>query len=40
MLVQAAENLAGLVSEPTPELILPNPFDKNIVPAVAAAIKE
>lgn len=38
MLISAAENLAALVLNPSPELILPIPFDKNIVPAVAAAI--
>jgi malate dehydrogenase (oxaloacetate-decarboxylating) len=40
MFIQAAINLAGLVTEPNVEYILPNPFDKNIVPAVARAIKE
>lgn len=38
MLVRAAEKLAALVSEPNPELILPNPFDKEIAKTVASAI--
>jgi len=38
MLIKAAENLAGLVSKPTPNLILPSPFNKKVVAAVARAI--
>lgn len=40
MLVGAAITLAGLVPDPTQEKILPDPFDKAIVPAVANAIRE
>ncbi|MDI3496085.1 MAG: hypothetical protein PWQ35_106 [Patescibacteria group bacterium] len=39
MLIQAAKNLASLVSTPTPNEILPNPFDKRVVVAVSKAIK-
>jgi len=39
MLVKAAENLAKCVKKPTVKKILPDPFDKNIVKAVAKAIK-
>ena len=39
MLVQAATNLAALVETPTPEMILPGPFDPRVVPAVANAIR-
>jgi len=38
MLTRAAEKLAALVSNPNPDLILPNPFDKEISKTVAAAI--
>lgn len=38
MLLKVAENLAALVIEPNPELILPSPFDKAVAPAVARAI--
>lgn len=38
MLIKASENLAGLVSQPTAEEILPPLFDKRIAPAVATAI--
>jgi malate dehydrogenase (oxaloacetate-decarboxylating) len=38
MLTRAAEKLSALVSEPNPELILPNPFDKEISKTVASAI--
>ena len=38
MLTRAAEQLASLVSVPNPELILPNPFDKEISKTVASAI--
>ncbi|HZJ41010.1 MAG TPA: NADP-dependent malic enzyme [Candidatus Saccharimonadales bacterium] len=40
MLVRAAENLAGLVVNPSQELILPDPFDKQVALVVARAIKE
>ena len=40
MLIQAAVNLANVVSEPTVDYILPNPFDKTVAPAVAKAIVE
>lgn len=39
MLVQAAENLASLVLDLSPDKILPDPFDERIAPAIAAAIK-
>jgi len=39
MLVKAAENLAAIVENPEIERILPDPFDKAVVPAVASAIK-
>lgn len=39
MLIQAAYNLAALVSEPRPDYILPDPFDKRVVQAVSQAIK-
>ncbi len=39
MLIQAAEKLAGLVEHPTPEEILPSPFDSRVTPAVASAIQ-
>ncbi len=39
MLVRAAENLATLVLDLSPDKILPDPFDERIAPAVAAAIK-
>ncbi|MFZ2310264.1 MAG: malic enzyme-like NAD(P)-binding protein, partial [Patescibacteria group bacterium] len=38
MLVRAAENLANLIKNPTAELILPNPFDKEVAKTVAQAI--
>ncbi len=38
MLIRAAQNLAALVSEPTPDKILPDPLDKTVAKAVAAAI--
>ena len=38
MLTRAAENLAALVTKPNPELILPNPFDKELAKTVAKAI--
>lgn len=39
MLIRAAKNLAGVVKLPTKNKILPNPFDKEVVKAVARAIK-
>ncbi len=38
MLMKAAKNLAALVSKPSPTNIIPNTFDKAVVPAVARAI--
>ena len=38
MKVAAAEALAGLVSEPTPECIIPWSLDKAVVPAVSHAV--
>lgn len=38
MLIQAAEKLAALVEHPTPEEILPSPFDPRVTTAVASAI--
>lgn len=38
MLVRAAESLAALVTEPNPELILPNPFNKEVSKTVSKAI--
>jgi malate dehydrogenase (oxaloacetate-decarboxylating) len=35
----AAEALAGLVTNPTPEKIIPNPFDEGIVEAVSNTIR-
>lgn len=40
MLVRAARNLAALIEHPTPGRIIPGPFDKRVVPAVADAIRE
>ena len=40
MLVRVAENLAGLVSKPSVEEILPNPFNKEVALSVAKAIYE
>ncbi len=39
MLVQAAENLAGIIKKPTTTKIIPSPFDKAVVKAVASAIR-
>lgn len=39
MLIEAAKNLAGLIKNPTPQKILPDCFDKRVMPAVAKAIK-
>ncbi|QQS15663.1 MAG: NADP-dependent malic enzyme [Candidatus Moraniibacteriota bacterium] len=40
MLVVAAKKLAKLVVSPKPNMIIPSPFDKRVVPAVASAIRE
>ena len=40
MFIEAAEQLAGCVKDPTPEKILPNVFDAGVAAAVAQAIKE
>jgi malate dehydrogenase (oxaloacetate-decarboxylating) len=40
MLVRVAENLAALVSTPSVEEILPNPFNKDVALSVAKAIYE
>ncbi len=39
MLIGAAENLASLIENPTPEKIIPSIFDKRVVKVVASAIK-
>jgi len=39
MLVKAAKNLAALIAKPTAGNIIPNTFDKRVVPAVAKAIR-
>lgn len=39
MLIQAAENLAAVVVSPEEKKIIPNPFEKDVVKAVASAIK-
>ena len=38
MKLAAAEALAGLIKKPTPEKIIPSPFDKNIAETVAKAV--
>ncbi|MBU2220232.1 NAD-dependent malic enzyme, partial [Patescibacteria group bacterium] len=40
MKLAAAKNLAALVKKPTANHIMPSPFDKRVVKAVARAIKE
>ncbi|MFH1193358.1 MAG: NADP-dependent malic enzyme [bacterium] len=40
MKLQVAKNLAALIKKPTPNCIIPSPFDKRVVRAVARAIKE
>jgi malate dehydrogenase (oxaloacetate-decarboxylating) len=40
MKVAAAEALAGLVKDPTPEMIIPGPFDPGVVEAVTEAVKQ
>ncbi len=39
MLVAAAHNLARLVARPTRDQIIPNTFDRRVVPAVARAVR-
>lgn len=39
MELKAAKNLAGLIKKPNPELIIPDPFNKDVVEAVSQAIK-
>jgi malate dehydrogenase (oxaloacetate-decarboxylating) len=39
MFVRAAEKLAGCVKKPSVNKIIPGPFEKNVVKAVASAIK-
>jgi len=40
MKIAAAEALANVVKKPTANRIIPDPFDKKVVPAVASAIKK
>lgn len=40
MKVAAAQAIAALVEEPTPEYIIPSPFDPRVAPAVAKAVAE
>ena len=40
MKLRAAKNLAALIKKPTADYIIPSPFDKRVVKAVARAIKE
>lgn len=40
MKVAAAQAIAALVEEPTPEYIIPSPFDPRVAPAVAEAVAE
>ncbi|MBP9667875.1 NADP-dependent malic enzyme [Candidatus Saccharibacteria bacterium] len=37
--IAAAEALAGLIENPTAELIIPNPFDERVVPAIARTLQ-
>lgn len=39
MLIRAAKNLAAVVKKPTADCIVPNTFDKAVVPAVSKAIR-
>jgi malic enzyme len=39
MKIKAAKNLANLVKRPTAERIIPGPFDRGVVDAVAKAIR-
>ena len=38
MFIRVAENLAGLIKKPTPDMILPDVFKKKVVKTVASAI--
>ncbi|MCW1887989.1 MAG: NADP-dependent malic enzyme [Candidatus Moranbacteria bacterium] len=40
MLVRAAKNLAAVVKNPKPDMIIPGVFDRAVMPAVARAIRE
>lgn len=40
MLIQAAEQLAAVVKQPTPDQIIPSIFDPKVVSAVSSAIKQ
>jgi malate dehydrogenase (oxaloacetate-decarboxylating) len=40
MKIAAAEAIASVVSNPTPEEIIPSPFNKEVVPAVSDAVKK
>jgi len=40
MKIAAAEAIASVVEEPTPDLIIPSPFDKRVVERVAAAVRQ
>ena len=40
MKIAAAESIASLVKNPTPEKIIPFSLDKELVPAVASAVKK
>jgi malate dehydrogenase (oxaloacetate-decarboxylating) len=40
MKIAAAKSLANMVEKPTPEMIIPSPLDKNVVPVVAEAVKK
>jgi malate dehydrogenase (oxaloacetate-decarboxylating) len=40
MKIAAAQAIARVVSDPTPERIVPSVFDAEVVPAVASAVAE
>ena len=40
MKLAAANAIASLVENPTPECIIPSPFDPRVAPAVAKAVAE
>lgn len=40
MKLAAAEAIASVVQNPTKDMIIPSPFDKNVVPKVAEAVKK
>ena len=40
MKIAAAQAIAGLVPEPTPDEIMPHPLNENVVPAVSSAVQE